>query len=172
MNNNINDLTIITVIDLIGSGELKVKDLATFFGKSERTIQKHIKGLGYIWDSKERKYIPKGEEYNSSNDNKLFSEVVNPNILNSLKTDKGRKNSTKKDNKKKTNNVTKNSNVDSIDDSIDSILFGKSTNNGRVQRAYYLDTDIAGIIDKIDGKQKSNLVNDCLRKVFKEKGLL
>ena len=165
MNYNINDLDVATVINLISSGELKVKDLANFFGKSERTVQKHIKSLGYVWDSKERKYTTKGEEYDNSNDNKLFSDVIKPNVINKLKNDKGRKNSTKKV-------ATNDSNINSIDNNIDNILFGKGTNNGRVQRAYYLDTDIAGIIDQIDGKQKSNLVNDCLRKVFKEKGLL
>ena len=165
MKYSINDLNVATVINLIASGEIKVKDLSSFYEKSDRTIQKVIKGLGYVWDSKGRKYTPDGEGYEKSNDDKLFSDFVNPSTFKALTENKGRKNSTKKV-------VKDNNNVNSIDNSIDNILFGKGTNNGRVQRAYYLDTDIAGIIDNIDGKQKSNLVNDCLRKVFKEKGLL
>ncbi|MGG2085396.1 hypothetical protein ABFY61_25835, partial [Lysinibacillus pakistanensis] len=82
-------------------------------------------------------------------------------------------------NKKSANNSNArlNNTVDSIKvkntvDSIDRILFGKSIESQRVQKAYYIDRDIANIIDTVDNKQKSNLVNECLRRVFEEKGLL
>lgn len=42
----------------------------------------------------------------------------------------------------------------------------------RVFKAFYLDADIISVIDNIDSGIKSDLVNECLRKVFKDKGLL
>jgi len=35
-----------------------------------------------------------------------------------------------------------------------------------------LDNDVLQIIDNVDSGIKSELVNECLRKVFKEKGLI
>lgn len=162
--NDIKSMNVSTVIDSISKGEIKVKDIASVYNKTDRTIQKHIKTLGYVWDAKARKYLATGEGYNKDNDTKLFTEIVEPNPLNTtVEKNKSRSNSTNKS----TNKVE----VSSFD-SIDLILKGTNINNSRVQRAYYLDNDIATIIDSVDNKQKSNLVNECLRKVFKEKGLL
>lgn len=168
---DIKSMNVSTVISSISSGQMKVKDLALAYGKADRTIQKYIKSLGYVWSAKERKYLPVGDSYDSVNDNKLFNEIVESySIVENKKPTKtvtnnsnGNSNSTI-DSTKKTNNRTV--------DSIDAILFGKSIESQRVQRAYYLDKDIATIIDNVDGKQKSNLVNECLRKVFEQKGLL
>ncbi|PJO45399.1 hypothetical protein, partial [Lysinibacillus xylanilyticus] len=129
--------------------------------------QKHIKSLGYVWDAKERKYLPTGDSYNKENDNKLFSDFVEPNPMQEL----GKKETRTSSNNKSTVKVVKEVDKNKVD-SIDAILFGKSIDNDRVQRAYYLDKDIAEIIDNVESKQKSNLVNACLRKVFEEKGLL
>ncbi|PJO40549.1 hypothetical protein CWD94_27580, partial [Lysinibacillus xylanilyticus] len=83
----------------------------------------------------------------------------------------GKKETRTSSNNKSTVKVVKEVDKNKVD-SIDAILFGKSIDNDRVQRAYYLDKDIAEIIDNVESKQKSNLVNACLRKVFEEKGLL
>lgn len=168
---DIKSMDVSTVIGSVSSGQIKVKDLALTYGKTDRTIQKYIKSLGYVWSAKERKYLPIGDSYDSVNDNKLFNEIVE-----SYSTVENKKSIKTVDNNGYENN---NSTVDSTNktnnrtvDSIDAILFGKSIESQRVQRAYYLDKDIANIIDGVDGKQKSNLVNECLRKVFEQKGLL
>jgi len=162
---DIKSMNVSTVISSISSGQMKVKDLALAYGKADRTIQKYIKSLGYVWSAKERKYLPVGDSYDSVNDNKLFNEIVESySIVENKKPIKTVTNNSTVDSTKKTNNRTV--------DSIDAILFGKSIESQRVQRAYYLDKDIATIIDNVDGKQKSNLVNECLRKVFEQKGLL
>lgn len=161
---NIKDMNVSTVMDSISKGEIKVKDIAVAFGKTERTIQKHIKLLGYVWNASEKHYESIGEGYDKNNDDKNISEFISPTVTSKL--DKMQK-------KKKEGRINSTIKVDSSTiDSIDTILLGNSINNSRVQRAYYLDKDIATIIDRVDGKQKSNLVNECLRKVFSEKGLL
>lgn len=176
--NDIKSMTVSTVISSISSGEMKVKDLATLYGKTDRTIQKYIKSLGYVWNPKERKYSPTGDSYSNDNDSKLFTDIVESYSVVDNKKPTKTVNSTV-GNKKPTDNsnARTNSTVDSTKikntvDSIDRILFGKSIESQRVQRAYYIDRDIASIIDTVDNKQKSNLVNECLRRVFEEKGLL
>lgn len=169
--NDIKSMTVSTVISSVSSGQMKVDDLASVYGRSNRTIQKYIKSLGYVWNAKEGKYLPTGDSYDSVNDSKLFTEIVESystvNKSKSTKTVNNNSNRRVNSTVDKTN-VTINNTVDSIDE----ILFGKSTESQRVQRAYYLDEDIASVIDTVDNKQKSNLVNECLRRIFKEKGLL
>lgn len=192
---DIKSMTVSTVISSISSGEMKVNDLATLYGKTDRTIQKYIKSLGYVWNPKERQYSPTGDSYSNDNDSKLFTDIVesysvvdnkkptktvNSTVDNKKSTNNsnGRVNSTVENEKPINNsNARLNNTVDSTKvkntvDSIDRILFGKSIESQRVQRAYYIDRDIASIIDTVDNKQKSNLVNECLRRVFEEKGLL
>lgn len=168
---DIKSMTISTVVSSISSGQIKVSDLANAYGKTDRTIQKYIKSLGYAWNPKERKYVPTGDSYDSVNDSKLFTEIVESysTVANNKSTKNVSNNSTKEGN----NVVDSNDAIDiSTIDSIDKILFSKSVESKRVQRAYYIDKDIANVIDTVDNKQKSNLVNECLRKIFKEKGLL
>jgi len=55
-------------------------------------------------------------------------------------------------------------------DNIDRILAGKKAK--KEYRGFYLDSDVMGVIDSVGNGIKSELVNECLRKVFKDKGLL
>ncbi|MBG9689949.1 hypothetical protein J1907_23790 (plasmid) [Lysinibacillus sphaericus] len=169
--NDIKSMTVSTVISSITSGQIKVSDLATTYGKADRTIQKYIKSLGYIWSPKEKVYLATGDSYDSVNDSKLFTEIVESysTVANKKPTKTVTNNSTKR-----VDGVVDNVNATDISsvDSIDKILFSKSVESQRVQRAYYIDKDIARIIDTVDNKQKSNLVNECLRRIFEEKGLL
>lgn len=62
------------------------------------------------------------------------------------------------------------------EDSLDFLLFGKKQSSNKVYKGFYLEPEIARILDKLARKQgkgiQSQLVNESLRKVFKEKGLL
>jgi len=42
----------------------------------------------------------------------------------------------------------------------------------RVYRGFYFDDDVLRIIDRVPKSYKSELVNEALRKAFKEKGLV
>lgn len=169
--NEIKGMTVSTVVSSISSGQIKISDLANTYGKTDRTIQKYIKSLGYVWSPKGKKYLPTGDSYNSVNDSKLFNEIVES--YSTVDNNKPTKTINNNSNKI-VNNTIDNNNVTDIStvDSIDRILFSKSVESQRVQRAYYIDKDIASVIDTVDNKQKSNLVNECLRRIFKEKGLL
>lgn len=52
------------------------------------------------------------------------------------------------------------------------LLAGKKVHSKRVYRGFYFDEDILNIIDRVPKNYKSELVNESLRKIFKDKGLL
>lgn len=135
-------LTVSEVMDNIAKGKIKVEDVAKAVGRSKRTVQSKIKNLGYQWNSKNRLYEPVLESYNSELDTMIFNNLFDRIQIESLV----------------------------VPDKIDFII--SDNESERVQRAYHIDSDLVEIMDKISFKQKSNLVNECLRKVFKEKGLL
>lgn len=60
--------------------------------------------------------------------------------------------------------------IDQNSDTIDLLLSGQKPK--RTSKAFYLDHDVLQIIESVDSGVRSDLVNECLRKVFKEKGLL
>ncbi|MGW2184058.1 hypothetical protein ACWCXX_40080, partial [Streptomyces sp. NPDC001732] len=142
-------------------------DIAKELNKSERTVQLKIKKLGYKWHSSKKIYEPILEGYDKENDNKNFLELFDNSAIKQLTKPIVEKEKVQKENR---NNSTVKKTKDSELDMIDVIL--NKENHERIQRAYYIDADLAGIIDKVDGKQKSNLINECIRKVFKEKGIL
>jgi hypothetical protein len=170
------EMTVKDVIVAIGKGELKIRDLAKEFGKSDRTIQAKIKALGYKWNPKNAVYEAVGEAYSPENDSKIFADLFDVSPLKKALQASQEVAVAKESNKKSKASHKQNNNATTVihetpQDAIDYILFGSRKVN-RVQRAYYIDKDLADIIDKIEGKQKSNLVNECIRKVFQEKGIL
>lgn len=150
--------------------EIKVIDVANGLGVSSRTVQKKIKSLGYKWHPQKCIYEPVLDTYNPDNDDKNFIEMFNNSGFKQLAlSPKGEKTVTKNNKSVDTNKGIKASNGSELD-MIDILLGSKK--HTRVQRAYYIDKDLADIIDKVDGKQKSNLINECIRKVFTDKGIL
>lgn len=180
------------MIEAIKNKELKVIDLAEQYGYSDRTIQTKIKRLGFEWDSVKGEYsftgtdksvydlaideVFKKRTRNSSkkdaqnevrkagkqvastlqNFNEITPEINNKNVV---------KKEVRKTNKKSVKKVANKAN-----DNIDLILSGKKVK--RVHKGFYLDHDVLEIIENVDSGVRSDLVNECLRKVFKEKGLL
>ncbi|WP_368896531.1 hypothetical protein, partial [Priestia megaterium] len=61
---------------------------------------------------------------------------------------------------------------DSKVDAIDLLLQHPKERSKQVYRGFYFDQDVLSIIDRVPKSYKSELVNEALRKVFKEKGLL
>ncbi|MGZ0132638.1 hypothetical protein ACXKZH_11010 [Priestia megaterium] len=57
-------------------------------------------------------------------------------------------------------------------DAIDLLLQSPKDRSKRVYRGFYFDDDVLSIIDRVPKSYKCELVNEALRKVFKEKGLL
>ena len=155
--------------------EITIKELADQYDVSTRTIQLRIKKLGYEWDSKQSIYRYIGEDPEPLDLD--FSTLIS-------------KNSTMPVEQKQANNevaasvsyvneientsasVSKASTTASKVDAIDFLLQNPNDRSKRVYRGFYFDDDVLSIIDRVPKSYKSELVNEALRKVFKEKGLL
>ena len=184
------------MIEAISDKKLKVNDLAKKYEVSDRTIQTKIKKLGFEWDSVEGKYnfvgtdesifdkdIDEVFKKNSKTTKQLTGTFpIQKRVKKNIRTaNKEVASSIQKVNK---NRPEKDSDIDSESiirknmkknnkkkiDNIDRLLAGKKTK--REFRGFYLDNDVLQIIDNVDSGIKSELVNECLRKVFKEKGLI
>lgn len=184
------------MIEAISDKKLKVNDLAKKYEVSDRTIQTKIKKLGFEWDSVEGKYnfvgtdesifdkdIDEVFKKNSKTTKQLTGTFpIQKRVKKNIRTaNKEVASSIQKVNK---NRPEKDSDIDSESiirknmkknnkkkiDNIDRLLAGKKAK--REFRGFYLDNDVLQIIDNVDSGIKSELVNECLRKVFKEKGLI
>ncbi|MEK4626658.1 HTH domain-containing protein [Priestia sp. FSL P4-0332] len=157
--------------------EITIKELADQYGVSTRTIQSKIKKLGYEWDSKESIYRYIGEESEPldvdfstliSKNSKMPAKqkLVNNEVAASISyLNESESESTSASSSKASTN-------DSKVDAIDLLLQHPKERSKRVYRGFYFDDDVLGIIDRVPKSYKSELVNEALRKVFKEKGLL
>ncbi|MEH7145711.1 hypothetical protein [Priestia megaterium] len=184
------------MIEAISDKKLKVNDLAKKYEVSDRTIQTKIKKLGFEWDSVEGKYNFVGTD--ESIFDKDIDEVFKKNskttkqLTGTFPIQKRVKKNIRTANKEVASSIQKvnknrpenDSDVDSESiirknmkknnkkkiDNIDRLLAGRKAK--REFRGFYLDNDVLKIIDNVDSGIKSELVNECLRKVFKEKGLI
>ncbi|MED3808686.1 HTH domain-containing protein [Priestia megaterium] len=155
--------------------EITIKELADQYGVSTRTIQSKIKKLGYEWDSKESIYRYIGEESEPvdvdfstliSKNSKMPAKqkLVNNEVAASISYLNESENTSDSSSKASIN--------DSKVDAIDLLLQSPKERSKRIYRGFYFDDDVLGIIDRVPKSYKSELVNEALRKVFKEKGLL
>ncbi|MEH7409521.1 HTH domain-containing protein [Priestia megaterium] len=151
--------------------EITIKELADQYDVSTRTIQLRIKKLGYEWDSKQSIYRYVGEEpeplevdFNTliSKNSKVPAEQkqVNSEVAASI--------SNMNESESTSASFSKASKVDAID----ILLQNPKDRSKRIYRGFYFDDDVLSIIDRVPKSYKSELVNEALRKVFKEKGLL
>ncbi|MBV6738791.1 hypothetical protein COK01_26420 [Priestia megaterium] len=155
--------------------EITIKELADQYDVSTRTIQLRIKKLGYEWDNKQSIYRYVGEEpeplevdFNTiiSKTNKMPVEQkqTNSEIAASI--------SYLNESESTSDSVSKASTTISKVDAIDLLLQSPKDRSKRVYRGFYFDDDVLSIIDRVPKSYKSELVNEALRKVFKEKGLI
>jgi len=155
--------------------EITIKELADKYDVSTRTIQLKIKKLGYEWDSKQSIYRYVGEDPEPldldfstliSKTNKMPAEQkqANNEVAASV--------SYLNESENTSASVSKASTTASKVDAIDILLQHPKERSKRVYRGFYFDDDVLGIIDRVPKSYKSELVNEALRKVFKEKGLL
>jgi hypothetical protein len=160
------------IIRKIMMKEITIKELAELYGVSDRTIQMKIKKLGYEWDSKQSVYNYVGESPEPSDVD--FSTLFGKNnaTMGEINKSKSEITSTSTSEIKSNNKIKITSTSNSEMDSIDMLLAGKTTHSKRMYRGFYFDEDILNIIDRTPKNYKSELVNEALRKVFKDKGLL
>lgn len=164
------------MIKAIENKELNVDDICSHFGISDRTYQNKMKPLGFKWDSKACKYnfigtdktvyeMAIGDVFKKGSRNAVKKEIKNASEEIASTVQNEGENTPETASK-----ITSKRTHKKGSDNIDRLLAGKKAK--KEYRGFYLDSDVLGIIDNVDSGIKSELVNECLRKVFKEKGLL
>ena len=145
------------LINKVANKEVTIKELAKLYHVTDQTIQRKIKKLGYLWDKKKEvyKYIGKSPQPVDIDFNTLFRK-------------KQTFNGDPKKNKSKNKVILRNSSSDVID----VLLVGTKAPSKRVYQGFHFDKDVLSIINSVPKSYKSELINEALRKVFKEKGLL
>ena len=169
------------MVQAIENRELKVQDLANKYNVSDRTIQIKIKELGLVWVATESKYTFMGKDKSIYD---LPIDEVFKKIPHKKKSETNSKKSSKNESKKASKEVASTlqdtiqvtPETNSVNaskkssDNIDRLLSGKKAK--KVYRGFYFDTDVISVIDSVDSGVKSELINECLRSVFKSKNLL
>lgn len=158
------------VITAIESRELSIKQLAEQYNVSDKTVQNRIKSLGFKW-------IPKQTKYEFTGEDTSVMAIEFDSLFNSPPAPRKKSNSTsstkrkviKPDSSSQAETEQKQAETEELD-VIDMLLSGKKQNSQRVYRGFYFDKDVLSIVDKAGNK--SELINQALRKVFKDKGLL
>ncbi|MGX1373477.1 hypothetical protein RKD56_000566 [Priestia megaterium] len=163
------------ILNKIMVKELTIKELADTYDVSTRTIQLKIKKLGYEWDSKQSIYRYVGEDREPLDLD--FGTLISKNstmLVEQKQTNSEVAASVSYVNESESTSASysKASTTASKVDAIDLLLHHPKERSKRVYRGFYFDDDVLGIIDRVPKSYKSELVNEALRKVFKEKGLL
>ncbi|MGX9162002.1 HTH domain-containing protein [Priestia megaterium] len=155
--------------------EITIKELADRYDVSTRTIQLKIKKLGYEWDSKESiyRYVGKESEPLDVDFSTLMSKNSKMTAEQKLATSEvAASTSYVNESESTSTSSSKASTTTSKVDAIDILLQHPKERSKRVYRGFYFDDDVLSIIDRVPKSYKSELVNEALRKVFKEKGLI
>lgn len=179
------------IIKDVESKSTSIAELASKHNVSDRTVQNKIKKLGFRWMPKESKYEYLGEDIEKASEiewESLFiahqkqkdSESIvkkeehqsNSKTTATIASNNKSENANRREDIQKVNVKGKQQQSKKQLDSIDIILANSNVKVGRTYRGYYFDSDILAVIDSVQGGNKSDLINECLRKVFTEKGIL
>ena len=151
--------------------EITIKELADQYDVSTRTIQTKIKKLGYEWDSKQSiyRYVREDTEPLDLDFSTLISKNSTIPGEQKLATSEVAASTSYVDESESTS--TSSSKASTVD-AIDLLLQSPKDRSKRIYRGFYFDNDVLSIIERVPKSYKSELINEALRKVFKEKGLL
>ena len=156
---------------------LNREELSKQYNCSDKTITNKIKGLGFVWNRTTKKHEyqgpPEQEEALLNMDvADLFTKQVGGRKASEEPAQ--RKLPVSPDNSKQPTQV-QNGAQDSLSSQLsllDDLLNNKPIWSKAIYRGYYFDPDIIHVIDSTQGGNKSKLINEALRIVFKAKGLL
>ncbi|MGX9162021.1 HTH domain-containing protein [Priestia megaterium] len=150
------------MLNQIEKKEISVKELAEAYGVSTRTIQNKIRKLGYVWSAKKAVYEYYGDEEEPS---EMEFASLFPNLFTGKSEREVAATTVRSERKDKPKQIDDEFSI------IDEILGAKQEKKD--YRGFYLTADVLKVIDSVaDKRKKSELVNEALRIVFRNRGLL
>lgn len=169
------------VIAGYAEGSITRAELAEKLGVTTKTISNKIARLGYAWDKSAQKHVFMLEaEKQAEIENMDFYEYVRgtqtikvskpseaKNGLVRASKPSASKQTQSTENKLQMTNNSLNNDLKAIGAMFDSV-----DAKDKVYKGFYLDADIAEVLDKVGSRSKSKVVNEALRVVFKANNLM
>lgn len=169
------------VIKGYAEGSITRAELAEKLGVTTKTISNKIARLGYVWDKTTQAHTYQGDVSKLAEiENMDFFQYVKG--TQSIKSNKpleaknkpvrASKPSASKQTQSTENKLQMANN--SLNDDLKAIgaMFDSVDAKDKVYKGFYLDADIAEVLDKVGSRSKSKVVNEALRVVFKANNLM
>lgn len=163
------------VIEGIENKTLSNKELAEKYNVTGKTISTKIRKLGFKWISNEMRYSFEGdnkeEALNTEWESLFEAGYRSPKKDIQADTATVRHAANKNESESQKPSKAQNKPSNSMD-KIDMLLSTGTKKKSKTYRGFYFDEDVLSVLDSVGTGNKSELVNECLRAVFKDKGLL
>lgn len=161
------------IIDGINAQTITRTRICEQYGITTRTFSNKIKALGYSWDKAAAKY-----SYQGNQDIKVIEATEWESLFNQPRArrkpteapQQPAATTARKVSKKTETPAEAPKQPDKAMDIIDALF--SHVEPEKEYRGFYIDKDILAAVDKVKGRNKSKLVNECLRIVLESKGLL
>lgn len=167
------------VIKGYADGSITRAELASELGVTTKTISNKIARLGYVWDKTTQAHTYQG-------DVSKLAEIENMDFFQYVKGTQSIKSNKPLEPKNKPVRAFKDSTPNkpqsieskpvkaetSLNDDLKAIGAMFDVQEEKVYKGFYLDADIANVIDRVGSRSKSKVVNEALRVVFKANNLL
>lgn len=160
-------MTFDEIIKAFNNKEQTKKEVAEVYGKNLSTLYRDLNKNGYFHNKETGKWEFTGEKAPQKHNASIDESTAKASESN-IKVKAS--NSTSKSEQKASE--SKHDESKSELDTIDMLLNMKATAKKRTYRGFYFDDDVLSVIDNVATGNKSDLVNEILRKTFKDKGLL
>lgn len=165
-----------------------VSEMAEAIGKTRKSVNRSLQRAGYAANAR-NEWVYEGEGPEPLDQPMLFGKGKGGPIAKKDRpkktddessddsTNTSKQNASDSNSKSKTSKsrqIASHSTSNSTGDSIGALLQANDSKagGGRSYRGFYLDPDIAAIIDSVKRGGRSELVNEIIRKEFKDRGLL
>jgi hypothetical protein len=146
-----------------------MKEVCEDLGVSPTTVQRKLKKLGYEWDNSEKVWLWKHEEA-APDDTNLMDIINKPGEGKPVNKAANNPDNNKTIKQDPHDNPNPNNNPVDV---FDKLINPERKINAKVQRGFYFDPDVIKALDRnVKSKYKSEFVNEALKRVLKEKGLL
>lgn len=148
----------IELVEGFAAKSITKKSLMEQYGVSKDHLQKRLKEAGFVYDRAAQHYVYTGD----------LADISDQDVTAILAVA-----GTAKATAKATESATKESTSGIVQlDIFDVLIHGTDTSKkGKSQRAYYLDNEVLELLDSIKGS-KSAFVNEAIKAVFRQKGML
>ncbi|WP_057915927.1 hypothetical protein [Peribacillus muralis] len=177
------DSNVRDLVNLFNAGEIRYPDIMELFQVSRDLIKARLTGIGLTWDNSQKKFVGEATEEDLNIKLSVLLEKQRVRVTKadaSIQAIKETASTIETPVKENTNEIKAKASKKEVSkiatsklDSIDLLLLqNNSESEQRVYRGFYWDADIINFLDNVKHGNKSDLMNEIVRTVLKDKGLI